>query len=275
MRTTIAPRAGWQLDEAGATAYEQVLVTALLGPWAEDLVAFAEVPTGGRVADVGTGTGAVARAAARRVGPTGQVTGYDINPAMLTVARRVSEGTSPTIDYAQAPADALPRGDGSADSVLCQQVLQFLPDPTAALAEMYRVCAPGGRMGVATCRGLGHQPGYSILTDVLARHAGEQAAAVIRSPYALGDVGPLRSLVEDAGFTGAYARIVVSPCRVPSAEALVRGETASSPLGDVVERLGPEAGAVLVEELSRALQPHTDDDGVVFPFETLVVTAGR
>jgi hypothetical protein len=55
----------------------------------------------------------------------------------------------------------------------------------------------------------------------------------------------------------------------------LRGETANSPLGDVVERLDADAGAALVADLTTALAPHTDDEGVLFPFETIVVTADR
>lgn len=275
MTTSLAPRAGWQLDEAGAESYEAILVTALLGPWAEDLVDAVGVRSGQRVVDVGTGTGAVARAATRRTDGHGTVTGFDINPAMLTVARRVSAGTVPEIQYERAAAEALPLPDSAADAVLCQQVLQFVPDRAAALAELYRVCAPGGRLGIATCRGLEHQPGYRVLTDVLERHVGREAADVIRTPYTLGDTEHLRELVTNAGFTGAHARIVVSPCRIPSAEALLRGETASSPLGDVLERLDARTGATLVTDLTASLAPHSDDDGVLFPFETIMFTADR
>jgi ubiquinone/menaquinone biosynthesis C-methylase UbiE len=275
MTTTATQDAGWQLDEVGAAAYEAMLVPEALRPWAQDLVAAVAPRAGQHVVDVACGTGIVARTAAACVGPAGRITGFDINPAMLTVARRVSAGTEPEIRYEQAAADRLPVADGAADAVFCQQGLQFVPDPSAALAEMHRVCAPGGRLGIATCRSIDHQPGYLALTDVLARHLGEEAAAVIRTPYALGENSRLRELVAGAGFSGVHVRIVISPFRVPSAEALVRGETASSPLGDVVERLGPDAGAALVGELTRALEPHTDDDGVVFPFETVVVTADR
>lgn len=275
MTTSLAPRAGWQLDEAGAESYEAILVTALLGSWAEDLVDAVGVRGGHRVVDVGTGTGAVARAATRRTGGSGTVTGFDVNPAMLSVARRVSAGTVPEIQYELAAADALPLPDGAADAVLCQQVLQFVPEPAAALAELYRVCAPVGRVGIATCRGLEHQPGYRTLADVLERYVGREAADVIRTPFALGDTELLRALVTNAGFTGVHARIVVSPCRVPSAEALLRGETASSPLGDVLERLDAGTGAALVADLRKSLAPHIDDEGLLFPFETIVVTAER
>jgi ubiquinone/menaquinone biosynthesis C-methylase UbiE len=275
MTTSLAPRTGWQLDEAGAESYEAILVKALLGSWAEDLVDAVGVRSGQHVVDVGTGTGVVARAAARRTGGSGTVTGFDLNTAMLTVARRVSAGTTPEIRYEPAAADALPLPDNAADVVLSQQVLQFVPDPGATLTELYRVCGPGGRVGVSTCRGLEHQPGYRILTDVLERHVGREMADVIRGPFAFGDIGQLRALVTDAGFTAVHARIVVSPCRAPSAEALLRGETASSPLGDLLERFDADTGAALVADLTRSLTPHTDDEGVLFPFETIVVTADR
>ncbi|NEK58774.1 methyltransferase domain-containing protein [Geodermatophilus sabuli] len=267
--------AGWQVDEAGATAYEETLVPALLAPWAEDLVAAAGPRRGQRVVDVACGTGIVARTAARVVGSAGAITGVDLNPAMLAVARRVSAGTVPEIRYEVGAADALPLPDGTADVVFCQQGLQFFPDPAAALAEFHRVGVPGGRLGVSTCRSLSHQPGYRLLVDVLARHLGQAAAVVVASPYALGELDRLHALVAGAGFTRVHARIVVSTVRVPSAEALLRGETASSPLGDVVGRLDRSAAGALVADLGAALTPHTDDDGVVFPFETAVVSANR
>lgn len=159
--------------------------------------------------------------------------------------------------------------------VLCQQGLQFFPDPHAALAEMARVVRPGGRLGLSTCRGLAHQPGYAAMISVLTRQLGAQAGEVLRSPYALGDIEKVRGLVGSAGFEEPHAAIRVWSTRFASAEALLRAETASSPLGALVDQLAREAQDTLVKEVTAALQPHTDDDGVVFPFETIVVTATR
>ena len=70
-----------------AELYERVMVPAIFAAWAADLASLARLGSGERVLDVACGTGAVAREAARRVGPTGAVTGLEPTPTMLATAR--------------------------------------------------------------------------------------------------------------------------------------------------------------------------------------------
>jgi ubiquinone/menaquinone biosynthesis C-methylase UbiE len=275
MTATTASTHGWQLEEGSAVAYERFLVPLFFDAWARDLLHAAGASPGDRLLDAACGTGIVARRAAERVGAGGTVTGIDINPSMLQVAQQVATGNEPAIRFEEASVDALPFEDAAFDTVLCQQALQFVPDRAAALAEFARVARPGGRLGVSTCRSLEHQPGYRILTDVLRRHVGVDAADMIGSPYTLGDHEEVRALVAAAGFGEVHARIAVWPARVGSAEALLRGEAASSPLGEIVGGLDRDVTDALVADLAEAFRPYTDDDGVLFPFETVVVTATR
>ncbi len=69
--------------------YQRYFVPVIGGPFAADLVADAALRAGERVLDVACGTGIVARLAAERVGPSGEVAALDLNPAMLSVARSV------------------------------------------------------------------------------------------------------------------------------------------------------------------------------------------
>jgi Methyltransferase domain len=68
----------------------------------------------------------MARLAADRVGPTGQVVGQDLNPGMLAVALSLPAGVTP-IAWVQASTDHLPFADGSFDVVACQLGLQYFP----------------------------------------------------------------------------------------------------------------------------------------------------
>lgn len=98
------------------------------------------------VLDVACGPGIVACVAARTAR---HVTGIDLTPAMIEQARARQAATGlGNVDWRIADATALPFEDGSFDVVMTRYSFHHLPDPAAALAEMRRVCRPGGRIAV-------------------------------------------------------------------------------------------------------------------------------
>lgn len=102
------------------------------------------LPHGIVVLDAGCGTGALADALAAR-DPSARITGIDISPAFLDVARaRVPSG-----DFRQGDLCALDLPDGVLDAALSLLVLQFIPDRAKAVAEMRRVTKPGGLVAAA------------------------------------------------------------------------------------------------------------------------------
>jgi len=104
------------------------------------------VPPGGVALDVGCGPGSVTASLARAAGPDGLALGVDISEPML--ARAVSADAGPQIGFLRADAQRLPLRDETVDAVVSVAVLQLIPDPVAALAEMARVLRPGGRLAV-------------------------------------------------------------------------------------------------------------------------------
>ena len=95
-----------QISGTPAEIYEQHMVPAIFARWAPDLVEAAGVRTGQRVLDVACGTGAIARLVAERVGAAGKVTGLDINPGMLAVARLSSSKSEHLMAREQRGQDA-------------------------------------------------------------------------------------------------------------------------------------------------------------------------
>jgi SAM-dependent methyltransferase len=154
----------WQVAGNAAETYQQALVPAVFAPWAPLVVALADPRPGEHVLDVACGTGVVARLAARQVGPTGNVTGLDLNPGMLAVAASLTASDPSTcapITWREASATDMPLPDGAFDVVYCQLGLQFFPDRPAALREMHRVLGAGGRLGLMVWQDIQYSPGFS------------------------------------------------------------------------------------------------------------------
>lgn len=102
---------------------------------------------GERVLDVGCGPGFYVTELLEQVGATGLVVGVDASPQTLALARRRTQGQD-NVALHQADATALPVVDASFDRALSVQVLEYVSDPAAALAELHRALRPGGRLVV-------------------------------------------------------------------------------------------------------------------------------
>ncbi len=123
---------------------------ALRKVWGDDMLRARAitrlVPEGLRVADVGTGTGVLAL----ELADAGlEVVAIDHSAAMLDAARRKIEASGTTgIELRRGDVAELPLQDGEMDAAFAHMVLQYLPSPADALAEMARVVRPGGRIVV-------------------------------------------------------------------------------------------------------------------------------
>jgi ubiquinone/menaquinone biosynthesis C-methylase UbiE len=268
-------RRGWQLEESSAEAYERYLVPLLFAPGAEYLIELAEPGMGERVLDVACGTGIVARRAAEWVGTDGRVVGLDMNEGMLGVARKASSDVRPAIEWQQGDAADMPFPDQAFDVVFCQPGLQFFPDRPAALGEMHRVLVPNGRLALSVLRSTEHNPGYRLLAEALERHVGQDAGAMMRSPFSSLSADELRDLITGAGFREVRIFLGIGPVRYPSAEEFVRWEGASSPLAGPIGALRDDVRTALIQDVGEALRTYTDDNGIVFPTETYLTVARR
>ena len=255
-----------------AEIYERHMVPAIFGPWAGDLVALATPKPGERVLDVACGTGVVARLVAQRVGPSGTVVGFDLNPGMLTVARALPPPGA-QIEWREGNVSAIPLPDATFDLVLCQQGLQFFPDRSAALREVRRVSAPRGRIALSVWRPMQHSPGFASLAKALRHVIGPEAAAIMQGPFALGSADDLRRLITGAGFREVVLRPAAKTLRFPSPEEFVGRYVAATPLAAVVAKASAHARAALITEVSADLKSSVDHQGLAFPIEAHLVLA--
>jgi len=114
--------------------------------WKAFAVAMSGVREGDRVLDVAGGSGDLALALARRVGPTGEVWLTDVNRAMLEAGRDRLLDDGMILPLAQCDGERLPFRAATFDCVTVAFGLRNMTRKEAALAEMRRVLRPGGRL---------------------------------------------------------------------------------------------------------------------------------
>ena len=121
-----------------------VMTAGMHHRWRERAVDLSRVGPGDRALDVATGTGDLAIALKRRVGPAGEVIGSDFSDQMLELARRKTGD----VKFEWGNALELPYEDASFDAVTVGFGARNFSDLAAGLSEMARVTRPGGRVVV-------------------------------------------------------------------------------------------------------------------------------
>ena len=120
---------------------------AAVGEYADRLA----LAGGGAVLDLGCGTGAAARAIARRPDARGPITAIDISPHLVEAGRRSAEqeGLGGRIDFRVGDAHGLGLPEGGFDVVVMHTLVSHVADPASVLAEARRLLRPGtGRLVV-------------------------------------------------------------------------------------------------------------------------------
>src|SRR4051812_3629314 len=122
------------------------LITVLLSygqdkRWKRRVVEMAALQAGTRVLDLACGTGDIAFAAAER---GGAVTGLDLTPRMVELARRRSLASGVHVDFLVGDMSALPFPDGAFDVVTTGYGIRNVPDIAPVVREIRRVLRPGG-----------------------------------------------------------------------------------------------------------------------------------
>lgn len=224
----MATTESFQISSEQAELYEERFVPALFAHWVDAVLDAADVRVGQDVLDVACGTGIVARHAAERVRPTGQVTGLDLNPAMLAVASRVGPG----ITWQQGDVAAMPFDNGAFDAVTCQAAAMFFPDLVGALREMGRVTRPDGVVAVQVFDLREDQPAYGPWIAMVARHVGKDALRMLGTYWVHGDRDLMRERCTAARLRVTAVHDHERPAHFPSVEAMVLTEVNATPLAD-------------------------------------------
>ncbi len=132
-----------EIEPERIEAYEQMFEWR---PQSAPLLEPAALAAGQTVIDYGCGPGGHSVELARRVAPNGRVHGVDLNKAFLERARARAkrDGVEAQIEWHQTDGERIPLDARLADRLVCKNVLEYVPDVAATLAEFRRVLKPGG-----------------------------------------------------------------------------------------------------------------------------------
>jgi ubiquinone/menaquinone biosynthesis C-methylase UbiE len=257
-----------------AELYERYFGAAIFKPWTEKLMAYAQPQAGERVLDLACGTGIVSRRVAPLVGKQGQVVGVDNNPQMLEVAEAVTNGVGRQVEYQEGDAVDLPLPDGQFDLVICQQGLQFFSDYGAAMAEMERVLADGGRVVISVWKGLEHHPVYKELLEAEAQYLNAPLAKVAR-PFSFPGEETLERLLQQSGFDRLQIWEESMNVRFPEPQRFVQLTVlAGAAVVPEFAQQNPEERSALIEavaaESETVLQEYGDGEWITFPMPTYI-----
>lgn len=139
----------------GVGPYERIGAT--IADIHQAILARLDPQPGERLLDVATGTGEVARPAAKL---GADVAAIDLAPAMIETAERRAGEDDVTVGFEVGDAENLAFADESFDVVVSTCGAMFAPDHAAVARELARVCRPGGRLGLATWKPDGGVAGF-------------------------------------------------------------------------------------------------------------------
>jgi SAM-dependent methyltransferase len=168
--TASRPTSHYSLGSTDAEHERLIWQASRLAPLTERLFREAGMGPGQRVLDLGSGVGDVAMLVARLVGPSGEVVGVERDTHSVARARaRVAEAGLRNVSFTESDVTQI-ASDRPFDAAVGRFILEFLPDPLAALRSVYRLVRPGGVFAF-------HEPCYAPFL-VLSAHLPLWSASV-------------------------------------------------------------------------------------------------
>ncbi|WP_262401552.1 class I SAM-dependent methyltransferase [Actinomadura sp. CNU-125] len=258
----------WNKTAGQAWVESQGMVDELFKP-IEDLLVEA-VPAGGRVLDVGCGTGGTTVAVARRA----ESVGIDVSEPMVEAARARAERAGADVRFVRADAEEHEFEPGSFDTVMSRFGVMFFADSVKAFANLRRATADGGALRLVVWRGAEDNP---FMTTA------ERAAAPLlpdlpeRRPdapgqFAFADAGKVRGILEEAGWDDVDIRPVDVECVLPGS-ALDTYITRFGPVGRLLPDIDERTREKVVEAVRPAFDPFVRGGEVRFGAAVWLVTA--
>ena len=261
-------RYGW--DKAAA-AYERGWRQQLL-PAQSRMLELACLAEGDAVLDVACGTGLVTFRTASLVGSSGSVLGVDISERMVELARSAAQKLGIVkARFDRMDAEDLHVADRQFDVALCALSLMYVPDPEAAVCELYRVLRPRGRAAAAVWGRRSHCGWAEVFPIVDSRVKSEVCPLFFR----LGTGDALREAFVQAGFTDVVTDRIETRLRYESPEEACEATFVGGPVALAYDRFTEGTKSEVHGEYLASIESFRDGAGYSIPGEFVIVAGTK
>lgn len=259
----------------------QAVIDLQLDPLGQRVMERLAIAVGERVLDVGCGCGSCSVELARRVGPTGTVTGIDLSTVMLERAREAARDAGLAhVHFENADAQTHRFRSAGFDVAFSRFGVMFFSDPAAAFTNLREALRPGGRVGFVCWQALQHNAWMHIPLDAALPFLPPQPPPEPNAPgpFAFADAQRVRDILTRAGLVAVQIDAQHETLSIGGGRSL--DETVAvllqiGPLGRALGEAADEVRARVAETVRDAVKPFVTLQGVRMPSAAWVVTARR
>jgi ubiquinone/menaquinone biosynthesis C-methylase UbiE len=263
----------WNGPAGRAWVEAQELLDRVLKPF-EDLLVEAVSASGGRVLDVGCGTGGTTLAVARLLGAKDRCVGIDISEPMIAFARARAEREGTPASFIRADAQTHAFEPASFDMISSRFGVMFFTDPVRAFANLRRAARNGAALRFVAFRSAAENPFMTTAERAAAPLLPNLPARRPDAPgqFAFADRRRVLSILEESGWAEIDIRPIDVACTLPEKE-LMRYASRLGPVGLMLQEADDLTRTQVIETVRAAFGPYVHGPEVRFTAACWMVSA--
>ena len=231
-------------------------------PAQEWLLNAAAVKPGEKILDIACGTGMISFPLAKSAGESGSVIATDISEKMIAYAQEAAEKNNiGNISFERMDGEELHFPDDSFDLVICSLGLMYMPFPGKAIAEMFRVLKPGGRI-LSLVWGERKECGWAEIFPIVESRVSSEVCPMF---FQMGTPGIMELHLKNAGFHESVVKRMNILLHYDSAEDACGAAFAGGPVAMAYSRFTDEMKISAQQEYIDSISAYKTGNGYDIP----------